>query len=277
MPGKRKGKLSNGGSAAAVIAGTDTEGHEYTSVEDMWKKELEDVSEADRSVSAEGDGVTGVTSYKNARWYTAAAGYWESVPATVQGMLGGFAHISPTDVQGSRSFIARFISGPSATVKTRHALDCGAGIGRVTKEFLLPLFDKVDLVEQNPLFVDAAKHYVESEHVERFMCIGLQEFVPDEGRYDVIWSQWVLGHLTDDDFVAFFKRCRKGLAEGGVICVKENVTRSGFVVDKQDSSVTRSNDLLKELFAKAGLTLLHEEVQQSFPKELFPVKMYALQ
>ena len=36
-------------------------------------------------------------------------------------------------------------------------LDCGAGIGRVSREVLLKVFDKVDLVEVNPLFVEQAK------------------------------------------------------------------------------------------------------------------------
>jgi protein N-terminal methyltransferase len=48
---------------------------------------------------------------------------------------------------------------------------------------------------------------------------------PTPGRYDVIWVQWVLGHLPDDDFVAFFKRCKLGLAPNGFICVKENALK----------------------------------------------------
>ncbi|GMP48828.1 hypothetical protein CsSME_00016046 [Camellia sinensis var. sinensis] len=32
------------------------------------------------------------------------------------------------------------------------------------------------------------------------------EFTPEDGRYDVIWVQWCIGHLVDDDFVSFFKR-----------------------------------------------------------------------
>lgn len=39
---------------------------------------------------------------------------------------------------------------------------------------------------------------------------GLQTFAPPVGRYDLIWIQWVSGHLTDDDFVEFFKRCKVG-------------------------------------------------------------------
>lgn len=41
-------------------------------------------------------------------------------------------------------------------------LDCGAGIGRVTKNLLLPLFDTVDMVEQNPEFLEKAKDYLVS-------------------------------------------------------------------------------------------------------------------
>jgi hypothetical protein len=41
----------------------------------------------------------------------------------------------------------------------------------------------------------------EDGQVERFYCCGLQEFTPDPGRYDVIWSQWVLGHLNDGSAV----------------------------------------------------------------------------
>lgn len=37
------------------------------------------------------------------------------------------------------------------------ALDCGAGIGRVTRDTLLPLFDAVDLVEPVPAFVAQAE------------------------------------------------------------------------------------------------------------------------
>ena len=38
--------------------------------------------------------------------------------------------------------------------------DCGAGIGRVSKLLLLPLFSEVDLVEQNPAFLEKAKVYL---------------------------------------------------------------------------------------------------------------------
>src|SRR5690348_8464954 len=39
----------------------------------------------------------------------------------------------------------------------------------------------------------------------RFFVLYLHHS-PLAGRYDCIWAQWVLGHLTDDDLVAFFIR-----------------------------------------------------------------------
>ncbi|CAO3615214.1 unnamed protein product [Cunninghamella blakesleeana] len=167
-------------------------------------------------------------------------------------------------------------------LKNHYACDMGAGVGRVTKNFLLKVpFDKVDLVEQAPNFVQEAKdHYlvkeIEQGHVGDITCQGLQHFNPTEQKYDLIWCQWVLGHLTDDHLVAFFKRCIKGLAPGGLIGVKENNATADYIVDEEDSSVTRPNESLKQLFAKSGLTLIKEQVQQGLPVGLFTVRMYML-
>jgi protein N-terminal methyltransferase len=59
--------------------------------------------------------------------------------------------------------------------------------------------------------------------------------------------------------------------------VKENNCAEGFVVDKEDSSLTRSNTYFLSLFAKAKLKLVKTKLQKGFPAELFAVRMYALQ
>ena len=46
--------------------------------------------------------------------------------------------------------------------------------------------------------------------------------------------------------------------------------------DEDDSSVTRPDEKLKEIFEQAGLELLRDLKQQKFPKEIYQVKMYAL-
>ena len=93
-------------------------------------------------------------------------------------------------------------------------LDCGAGIGRISKHLFLPLFEKIDLVELNGDFVSQAKAEFatlpDGSKLDRCFVSGLQDFVPNPAEYDVIWSQWVLGHLTDDHLVEFFLRCKAG-------------------------------------------------------------------
>ena len=73
------------------------------------------------------------------------------------------------------------------------AIDCGAGIGRITKHLLIKHFDKVDLVEQNKIFLEKAKEYLSaSDKVGHLYCCGLQNFVPEAQSYDVIWYVYVL-------------------------------------------------------------------------------------
>jgi len=78
--------------------------------------------------------------------------------------------------------------------------------------------------------------------------VGLEEWRPPQPKdgeekvvYDVIWNQWCLGHLTDDQLVEYLLRCKEVLEpEMGFIVVKENMsTMGGDVFDDEDSSVTR--------------------------------------
>jgi protein N-terminal methyltransferase len=59
-----------------------------------------------------------------------------------------------------------------------------------------------------------------------------------------------------------------------MIFVKENITRKFTIdMDESDSSVTRSDEILKGIFEKAGLRILKEKEQDGFPTDIFPVKM----
>lgn len=126
-------------------------------------------------------------------------------------------------------------------------------------------------------YVEEARRQLQQRpQMRHFLCVGLQGFVPEPRSYDVIWVQWCVGHLPCDDLVAFLRRCRDGLRDGGVLVLKENIAKSGFLFDDEDGSVTRSDKLFKQVFARAGLAVLREEQQQGFPKRLFRVNMYAL-
>ncbi|KAI8525784.1 hypothetical protein RHMOL_Rhmol13G0256900 [Rhododendron molle] len=249
-------------------SGLDSDGRQFNNADEMWREEVGDHP-------------------KKTDWYHKGVGYWEGVEASVDGVLGGYGHVNEPDIKSSEAFlntllVDRFPSGEG----NQHlvALDCGAGIGRVTKNLLIRYFNEVDLLEPVSHFLEAAREnlspdnliILDSHKASNFYCVPLQEFTPDAGKYDVIWVQWCIGHLTDDDFVSFFKRAKDGLKPGGLFVLKENIARTGFVLDKEDRSVTRSDLYFKELFDRCGLHIYKSKDQKGFPEELFQVKIYAL-
>jgi protein N-terminal methyltransferase len=66
------------------------------------------------------------------------------------------------------------------------------------------------------------------------------------------------------------------LKPNGVICIKENVSDQGFLIDRDDSSIMRNDEHFKLLFHRAGCTLQLQQQQQQFPAQLKAVNMYAL-
>ena len=203
---------------------------------------------------------------------SAAIAYWSAIPADVNGMLGGYAEISTVDLQGSASFLRKLrCRRPQQSFirdeDHRHhhqlpllarAVDCGAGIGRVTQGLLAHLFDVIDIVEPVSHFVQELQTGENLAELRRVGKIGsvwtvpLQDWTPpSDTRYDLIWNQWCLGHLTDAQLLAYLKRCvavlRRVVEEDGSntgwIVVKENLSTDPDgrdIFDELDSSVTRS-------------------------------------
>ncbi|KAJ2995626.1 hypothetical protein HDV02_000582, partial [Globomyces sp. JEL0801] len=175
-------------------------------------------------------------SQESPTWYSDAKQYWDNIESSVEGMLGGYGRLTAIDALGSNKFIKEFLE--NKRLNNHRACDCGAGIGRVSEVFLLKNFQTVDLVEQTEKFLVKAKElFVEKgldDRVEQYIPTGLQNFNPEAGRYDLIWCQWVLSHLTDDDLVVFLKRCKDSL-NGGYIEIKENVAEAGIIYDDEDS------------------------------------------
>lgn len=143
-------------------------------------------------------------------------------------MGGGFGHGVPMRVMEER----------------RLPFECGArtlttsdSIGRITEGLLLDVAKHVDVVEPIAKFTEklAARADVDVANV------GLEEWMPLDGVvYDVVWNQWCVGHLTDEQLGAYLRRCRGALAPDGFIVVKENLARGAEdLFDEVDSSVTR--------------------------------------
>jgi protein N-terminal methyltransferase len=231
--------------------------------------------------------------------------YWNNVSSDVNGMLGGFPQTTRIDLQGSSNFLTKLRRGKTPTSKVplpplERVADCGAGIGRITKGLLLGVAKKVDVVEPVKKFTDElvqslgnGEYAGDGDNKEgkgqvgEVINMGLQDWVPEPGAYDVIWNQWCLGHLTDAQLVVYLQRCKEGLRQPKDgeevsrtwIIVKENLStdiRHKDIYDEEDSSVTRSDDKFRRLFQQAGLKIVATEQQRGMPKELFPVRIYAL-
>lgn len=112
--------------------------------------------------------------------------------------------------KGSRAFLEKLFQSENPPNRT-YALDCGAGIGRVTKHLLADIFDYVDILEQNPLFLEEAKSYIGPEFahkIREYFPVAVQNFQPEENKYDVIWAQWIMEYLTDEHVIHFLKVCK---------------------------------------------------------------------
>jgi len=259
-------------SAGRVFRGCDDLGRDIGTHDEFWARVARGAKRADGKPL----------------WYTKGIEYWDEVTADVDGVLGGFGHVSGADARDNakllRDVLGDTLEARRASGEKTAALDCGAGVGRVTGTFLIEHFDEVDLVEPCGHFLSAAKadaqvcgdNREDGHRAVNFFKEPLEEFKPEKGRYDVVWIQWCVGHLTDDDLVAFLRRCKEGLKPGGLIILKENNTASGFVLDLEDSSITRSHDYFLYIIEKAGMTCVEHRLQTGFPPELFQVRMYAI-
>jgi protein N-terminal methyltransferase len=113
-------------------------------------------------------------------------------------------------------------------------------IGRITEGLLLDgIARQVDVIEPIAKFTAALQG---KPGVRTVFTMGLEDWQPSpDVQYDLIWIQWCVAHLTDEQLVRFLERCKSALnPDDGLIVVKENNSTSGAdEFDDLDSSVTR--------------------------------------
>ncbi|KAJ5369640.1 Alpha N-terminal protein methyltransferase 1 [Penicillium cosmopolitanum] len=223
--------------------------------------------------------------------HEASIKYWSSLPSTnsnMLGMLGTYPWYTRIELQGSKSFLTkvrRLLPGLPTSGKFALGADCGAGVGRVTEGFLSHVCEVVDAVEPVKKFTDVlANSQLKTDGVVGdIYTVGLENWYPEklEKKYDLIWTQWCVGHLTDAQLIDYIARCRTSLAESGLVVLKENLStdpRGLDMFDEEDSSVTRTDEKFRQIFEAAGMDVIKSEIQTGFPKQfkLLPVKSYAL-
>ena len=154
-------------------------------------------------------------------WYSRSLGYWSQQEATCAGVLGGHPETSQQDLAASEAFLKAL---QPRTFEV--ALECGAGIGRITEGLLLTKCKKVDLLEPSTQLLEEARGRLKSCRLlgsaRHFLERSLQDVGELPDRYDLIWVQWVLLYLTDSDVITALGRLRDALRPDGLIVVKEN-------------------------------------------------------
>lgn len=236
--------------------------------------------------------------------------YWNTIPPTVNGMLGGFPQISRIDLRGSASFLAKIRRliriedqqevdtthtsaggeaeqlGQRKSKKLKRGVDCGAGIGRVTEGLLRNVCETVDVVEPVGKFAEVIQQSALVRHkttrktdetainsteapegqgcegeegvIENIYITGLQSWLPQQ-KYDLIWNQWCVGHLTDSQLTTYLQRAANALTPSGIMVLKENNStdpEGKDIYDEMDSSVTRTDGTFRKIFRAAGLNLI---------------------
>jgi protein N-terminal methyltransferase len=212
----------------------------------------------------------------NSSWFLKSLQFWENVDPTTGGMLGGLENLASIDERDSTQFIEGIIPSERRLL----ALDCGAGIGRVSQKVLLKIFKRVSLLECTAKFLEEARQLIPSARIFHLHNSKIQDIFPnadETGAYDLVWFQWVLCYASDDEVVQILKNASKFLKSGGLIGIKENITlHKDYAFDDGDHSMTRSDICFKHLFALSGLEMVSTTRQRNFPKSLYPVKMHML-
>lgn len=216
-------------------------------------------------------------------WYGSCSMWYSSlVEPTVDGMLGGLSYVHNDEVEWSKFRLKQLAA--DGTIRTNSCLDCGGGIGRVSHYVLKPVFRNVDMVEGCKLFVQTSTTNFAKNSIRERYNLELQNVEElnkqlTGAKYDVVFLQWVIGHLTDRDTVKFLKFARDNLLVPltGRIIMKENcIINDGFFLDKEDINLIRSLDMIRELCRQAGLRILTIDEQPTWPENLYPIRFFVL-
>lgn len=209
---------------------------------------------------------------RRADFYRANERWWE------EGGYGGATDdetmIGDTGSAADLEHSARFLEGvlrQRPQLRALRAMDGGAGVGRVTKSVLLKCFESVELVEASPTLSRQARRYLGNKRAQRctFVNQRLEQLPARPRAFGLVWLQWVLQYLIDEDVAALLTACAGSLVRGGVLVVKENrpawrTKENRFELDTPSGpnerfDITRPDEHHRWLFAAAGLRELYSE------------------
>ena len=209
--------------------------------------------------------------------------HWESKDATMKSVLGGWEDTHLPDVKCSNELLAGLIY--SKQLNPKRALDCGAGIGRVTEYVLQNHFEEIYLMEQDQKFVDKSKETLgNNPKIKNITCCSLQTYDFNNIKYDLIWIQWCLENIEDEDLNNFMDKCYEHLNDNGVIVVKENYyfpekeekEKKDYIYSEEDLSKQRKDIFYINLFVKHHFKIIKHFVNPNWPSSIMPLIVYVL-
>jgi SAM-dependent methyltransferase len=221
-------------------------------------------------------------------WYKKREAHWASKEPVLLSVLGGFEKSHLPDVKCSCELLNGLIL--TKQLKPGNALDLAAGIGRVTEFVLSNFFKEIDLVEKDKKFIDKCKvKFSSNEKIKKIYMESLENF-KFEKKYDLIWIQWCLENLEDEDLDPFLKKCYDNLNEDGIIIVKENlynVEGEGeeeeeeednyqFKYSELDYSKQRPDAFYINLFIKNKFKIKLHFLNPNWPEDMMPLCVYVL-
>ncbi|KAG9392206.1 Protein of unknown function DUF858 methyltransferase-like [Carpediemonas membranifera] len=214
--------------------------------------------------------------HKTAAWLDATEKYYSNQDATVAGMLGGLEDSVRDDIPRSLKFIQRLhTKGIIPSLPVPRGLDCGAGVGRVTKALMLKVAKEVHMLEPCQRFLDSSIELVGSDAVTQRYCATFTSFdPPKDACYDIIWIQWAIGYITDAEMHGVLTKLRASLSETGVLIIKDNTTsNSSYFLDDDDNFLIRPAIAVKRHATNAGFKLADHAVETR--PGLYPVHVWA--
>ena len=228
----------------------------------------------------------------SAEWYHKRKEHWEKKDPNVFNMVGGFEDSNLPDIKCSIELLSGLIR--TNQLNPKRALDCGAGIGRITENILAKFFEEIDLLEQNEKFVAYCKEiFKNNKKIRQIYNSSLQEF-KFEKKYDLIWVQWCLENLEDEDLDPFLKKCLNALNENGIVIIKENLfefptdikenieneplaSNKNYLYSDEDFSKQRPDNTYINLFIKNGFKIKLHFLNPNWPSTMEPLCVYVLE
>ena len=229
-----------------------------------------------------------INSNEKIDWYEKRKKHWELKEATLLSVLGGWEDTHLPDIKCSNELLNGLIL--TNQLKPEYALDCGAGIGRVTSNVLINFFNNIDLFEKNENFVKKCEEIFKNIPKIKNIYLSSLENFNFKQKYDLIWVQWCLENLEDEDLIPFLNKCKENLNDKGKIIVKENcyydendedennnLHNKEYEYSNEDFSKQRLDSFYINLFINNGFKIINHFINPNWPKTIMPLIVYVLE